>query len=928
MKRKIVGILVVTLLIASTVLPVVGNVNIGKENLMDRYDVSNEDTSSSLTNHVLWSGTGDNLHNIATLPSLDLSACSQVQLSFWKQYEIYAPDYFQVQISSDGASWMVLEEVTGVVMDWILNVIDLSGYAGMSDVYIRLVYHTESNSLSQGIHIDNVVVTCDGATIYEQDFESGAPGWQIQGWTITEKPAPGDPCLEVEKEVQDANGDWVEYIEACICENVKFKITIKNCGICDLSDFDVTDTLPDCLEYVPGSSSAGEPQINNNELYWPFHGPQHVLPPGGSFSIIFDAHVISEGNNTNCVLVTADYQGGQVSDSDCATVFGKNCNACIEVEKEVRVVGVEDWQEEVTAMVGTEVEFKIRVHNCGFLDLTNIVVIDTLPPCLKYISTTSGHTPIPPPITWVFPGPLAYCSSEYITFIAEVISADDDLNINNVSVSADSTAGKVYDHDTANVIKQAFEKPEEFILVCINNTPYYIPWWPNHGGFGTPLLVDSDFDSQNQSCGDGRIVDLDNDGDLDIVQLQGNRITNLIELVWYENTPACFQRHIIRNDYPPGTGHWGEVSKVVTGCFFDDDADWDIIVLLVRGSVATLQGWENTLGVGTGWNLATMVINLPPGLNRPRDIEAADYDKGDGFHDLIISDYPTGGAHDGEAYFFKGSNDGNFVSPSGPCITLQEQPLPNMVSGDFIDNNVCSVDIIAGLDDDGDPGQAYLFSNGGTAGFSYTLEAFDTNPVDETTDYDCNTGTAMDAKDFDKDGELDIVTSWSYPYGNPTNHELFYLQGVGDGTFPDPGVGNMIHGNARLIAAPEDRIRPTVEITRPMPGNLYFDDWPWPFNPLPIPSSKAIIFGLLRSEFTITATADDAGCWSLAGVEFYIDNKFRSAVFLNDPNTPPYSWTWTPLPSGFLTVHTIDVIAYDNAGNGATDSIDVWIWAK
>jgi len=51
-------------------------------------------------------------------------------------------------------------------------------------------------------------------------------------------------------------------------------------------------------------------------------------------------------------------------------------------------------------------------------------------------------------------------------------------------------------------------------------------------------------------------------------------------------------------------------------------------------------------------------------------------------------------------------------------------------------------------------------------------------------------------------------------------------------------------------------------------------------------------------------------------VEFYIDNELK-----HNDTTAPYNWTWDK--RAFFR-YTIKVIAYDAAGNSASDEITVW----
>ena len=131
---------------------------------------------------------------------------------------------------------------------------------------------------------------------------------------------PGSPSVDIEKKVSvDGGVTWLEEVNAKVCTNVKFKIDVHNDGDVNLNNIVIKDTLPHCLEYVTGSSTPKEPTIDDNELTWTFNGP---LKPCNNITIEFEAHVISTGENENQASVTAQSIGGQVTNSDTATVTG------------------------------------------------------------------------------------------------------------------------------------------------------------------------------------------------------------------------------------------------------------------------------------------------------------------------------------------------------------------------------------------------------------------------------------------------------------------------------------------------------------------------------------------------------------------------------------------------------------------------------
>ena len=367
--------------------------------------------------------------------------------------------------------------------------------------------------------------------------------------------------------------------------------------------------------------------------------------------------------------------------------------------------------------------------------------------------------------------------------------------------------------------------PPEFIVSRINNSIYYFPYDETTNTFGSPVLIDTLGPCTGSPKIDGRVVDFDNDGDFDVLIDTSTWYVDRIELIVYENTGTTFVP--AWQETQPGLGAaWGDNSFVVAGDF-DEDGDWDFIQSVVNQTNSytydiDFYAWGNDWipgGTLTFRPLLSFSINTSP-IAHPSDMESADFDN-DGHLDLLIGDYPHGAVHVGEAYLYTGNGRWGFVTPASPCIevnTPHPQPIPAMVSGDFYRGLLpAAIDVIVGLDDDGDPGQTSFFSNDGTGVFSQVTmfppnpwtphEPFDLNKADEYPSYDRPGGGCMDAKDFNNDGVLDIVASGGIGFTNP----LWYLRGLGSGTF---GHACLIHYNAYLIAAPERPLKYVINETK------------------------------------------------------------------------------------------------------------------
>lgn len=369
--------------------------------------------------------------------------------------------------------------------------------------------------------------------------------------------------------------------------------------------------------------------------------------------------------------------------------------------------------------------------------------------------------------------------------------------------------------------------PPEFIVARIDNSIYYFPYDETIDAFGSPVLMDTLGPCTGSPKIDGRVVDFDNDGDFDFLIDTSTWYVDRIELIVYENTGTTFVPAWQETQLDLGAA-WGYNSFVVAGDF-DEDGDWDFLQSVINQTDSytydiDFYAWGNDWipgGTLTFRPLLGFSIDTSP-IAHPYDMESADFNN-DGHLDLLIGDYPHGGVHVGEAYLYTGNGRWGFVRPASPCIevnTPHPQPIPAMVSGDFYRGLLpVAVDVIVGLDDDGDPGQTFLFSNDGTGVFSQVTmfppnpwtshEPFDLNKGDEYPSYDRPGGGCMDAKDFNKDDVLDIVASGGIGFTNP----LWYLRGLGSGTF---GHACLIHHNAYLIAAPDapDYVDPWTEINK------------------------------------------------------------------------------------------------------------------
>jgi len=345
MKREIIGILVITLLIATAVLPIAMSMN----------DLKDKKGLSMLNNkHGCYQNSLQPIDlTVGICDGFDPSPPVE-PTSPWQHYLL---DWIDKNYPGTGGSRDCDE--TGYDRFWA-HTFDLEGICNMSDIIGATLSITVKNGDSNdGLNLGcidsdtdiwdvhdtlinwGVSVGNDGTIIidiknnYPNLFnEMIAHGWLdviVQDDSVVDCATLTIECCqfsyEIVKVVWDPNvQQWVEKIDAKVCTEVTFGISIVNSpasSTCPLFNVIVVDELPKCLEYVQGSSTwANYLSVVGNKLTWDF-GSMVTIGAGQALTIIFDAHVISTGLNRNLATF---YANNLVSGSDSAIVIGRiNC---------------------------------------------------------------------------------------------------------------------------------------------------------------------------------------------------------------------------------------------------------------------------------------------------------------------------------------------------------------------------------------------------------------------------------------------------------------------------------------------------------------------------------------------------------------------------------------------------------------------------
>jgi len=230
--------------------------------------------------------------------------------------------------------------------------------------------------------------------------------------------------------------------------NVTFTITVENTGDLTLDPVEVVDTIPAGMSYVStGTSPLPDSSTENPDGTWTVTWNNiGSLDPGDTAPPIYlIAHIDGDKTGTLINSVTATgtpTYGPDVEDTDTATV--RVYHAGIDVEKTAHPG---------CGAASANITFDITVTNTNGSVLDPVIVVDTLPEGMSYVSDDAGGTESPEDtITWDI-GPMASGDSTTIQLVASIDG--DELGILTNEVTATGTPPEGDDveaTDTAEVL--------------------------------------------------------------------------------------------------------------------------------------------------------------------------------------------------------------------------------------------------------------------------------------------------------------------------------------------------------------------------------------------------------------------------------------------------------------------------------------------
>ncbi|HSH02780.1 MAG TPA: VCBS repeat-containing protein [Anaerolineae bacterium] len=308
-----------------------------------------------------------------------------------------------------------------------------------------------------------------------------------------------------------------------------------------------------------------------------------------------------------------------------------------------------------------------------------------------------------------------------------------------------------------------------FIIYTKDGTKIYYMAIMGDGTFGDEILIHTA--NSGQKFYGFAIADYDLDGDNDFVTFDDPDGALKSDLYLFEQTNlGTFEESIVFTDSLLNES--GFVAADFNGDNYYDLAGYKggktgVIYLNDRNGSFTE---EDTFP----YTSATVSKGFVP------QYSAGDIDN-DGDVDIMLGSYSDNGS--GEIYLFENDGAGIFSDYSTLDATVP-QAGPATIVGFFGGDR--NLDVIAGQDDDNDPGQAWIYFGDGSGSFTTSdTESYDTESAIESGTDQLGQGRGKPF-DVNSDGIVDLIVATQNTH-SPARWKITYWLGNGDGTFQEGG---------------------------------------------------------------------------------------------------------------------------------------------
>ncbi|MFP4470303.1 MAG: M28 family peptidase [Bacteroidales bacterium] len=147
----------------------------------------------------------------ATLNSVNLTGFTEASVSFWTKYDLESDyDYMWLEISTNGSTWVELDEYNGTQNSWVQKTYSLNDYLDEPYVKLRFHFYSDSYITKEGMFIDDFQINAEGGMM-TQDI-SLPEGWSgFSSYIEPESAGIEDVLASIEDQVlivQDMENVW------------------------------------------------------------------------------------------------------------------------------------------------------------------------------------------------------------------------------------------------------------------------------------------------------------------------------------------------------------------------------------------------------------------------------------------------------------------------------------------------------------------------------------------------------------------------------------------------------------------------------------------------------------------------------------------------------------------------------------------------
>ena len=278
------------------------------------------------------------------------------------------PDHIDIVENTLNISKLVIYEI-----DTINNTILINFTSNESAGNITIHYLCQSNA--SGYYINNVNTTL----VYNENnkiFLNQSIHVNVSGSIIS-----------AQRIFDSDEMNWVDIATMDIDDVIRYNITVDYVGYFSLSNLRVTNYLPEGMSFY-GNSTINtiniEPQLSldNKALTWVIY-----LIDNNKVYIEFDAVVSSESTFINEVKINATEDTGALLISSASSYLQAKYLrlSCIKTIRNESGI----WKSHINSSVGSQITYNISITNIGKTTLSNLEIIDYIPPQVEYVMNSS-----------------------------------------------------------------------------------------------------------------------------------------------------------------------------------------------------------------------------------------------------------------------------------------------------------------------------------------------------------------------------------------------------------------------------------------------------------------------------------------------------------------------------------------------------------